>query len=94
MINYIVYKLDGKILRTGVCLKEDLAKMTTATETAIAGVANGITQKVVDGLVVDKTPQEIIDDNPPKPVIPHEQQPASITNEQYQNILKRLENLE
>jgi len=94
MSRFIIYNEAGNILRFGLCPEEAVEAQAGEGEFVMEGVANDITQKVVDGLIVDKTPQEIIDDNPPKPEIPYEQQRAFITNWQLQDILNRLEQLE
>ena len=51
-----------------------------------------ITQKIIDDKVVDKTPEEIEAEKPPK--VPKEKLMAFISNEQLQSILDRLETLE
>lgn len=79
-------------------------------EFIIEGIADDIRQKVVGNFgqyglkplgflkIVDKTPEEIIIKTPKKPgciqCILHEKQLANITNEQWQDVLNRLETLE
>jgi len=96
MKNYIVYETDtGKIVRTGQCTNTMFSAQAGVGEDVLEGTASDIIQKVVDGKVVDKTPEEIEAQKPPIPEpIPYKEQPASITNEQYQTLLGRLANLE
>jgi len=95
MKNYIVYDNKGEILRSGCCQDNVLLQQAQEGEFVIEGTANDIACKIVDGKVVDKTPEEIEAQKPPIPEpIPYEKQLASITNEQYQTILGRLANLE
>ena len=93
MKNYIVYNTIGKILRTGVC-GEDVRSQAGENEYAIEGTANDVTQKIVDGEIVDKTPAEIEADNPAPIPLSLEKQPAHITNGQWQEIQDRLRLLE
>jgi len=90
MKNFIIYNEEGAILRTGTCQDSTFNRQAHEGEFVIEGMANDVTQKVVGGKVVDKTPAEIEADNPAPPVIPIENQPARITNKQWQNILDRL----
>lgn len=94
MKNYIVYDNSGTILRTGCCSKGDFFLQVGDGEFVMEGIANDVTQKIVDGKVVDKTPEEIEADNPTPIPVPFEKQPANITNEQWQNILNRISELE
>lgn len=63
-------------------------------EFVMEGTANDTTQKIVNGKIVNKTPEEIERDNPAPPEIPKGKRHAQITNEQWQNVLNRLEKLE
>jgi len=102
MKRYIVYNSEGKILRTGGCPKDIFDKQAHKGEFIIEGIANDVTQKVnflldidsqpIDARVVNKTPEEIEADKPP--AIPFEHKPANITNEQWQDVLNRLDALE
>jgi len=93
MKNYVVYnKLTGEILRTGICSDESIELQALDKETVIEGIANDITQKIVDGIIIDKSPDEISKQKIKR--IPHEKQRANITNEQLQSILDRLTILE
>jgi len=105
MKRYTVYNATKEILRTGGCSDGDFFKQARNSEFVVEGIANDITQKVeFDGLdekgqpinprVVDKTPEEIEADNPTPPEISFEKLPAQITNEQWQDVLKRLDKLE
>lgn len=88
MKTFIVYDSDGRILRTGTCQDNDFAKQAKAKEFVMEGTANDVTQKIVDGRVMNRTAEEM-----PKPTFPA-QVPARITNEQWQDVLCRLRNLE
>lgn len=96
MKNFIVYTVQGQILRTGVCQNKTFHRQANEDqgELVMEGEADDALQKVVDGKIVDKTPGEIKTDDPPLPEIPVENQPARITNEQWQNVLDRLRALE
>lgn len=95
MKKFIIFDNAGKILRAGSCQDLDYKKQAQEGESILEGTANDITQKIVDGTVVDKTPEEIEADKPPEPeLIPFEQRQANIINEQYQSILDRLVALE
>ena len=105
MKRFVVYNNAGKILRTGGCPDNVFFRQTREGEFVMEGVANGITQKVeFDGLdnkgqpinprIVNKTSAEIQADNPPPPVIPFEKRLTHINNEQWQDILDRLDKLE
>jgi len=95
MKSYIIYDESGRILRTGVCPEDVFDKQTEVDEFIVEGSADDITQKIVDGKIVDKTPEEIEAEKPPEPTpVPIEQQRANITNGQLQDILTRLDKLE
>jgi hypothetical protein len=82
--NFIVYDATGQILRTGRCSREDLEAQAQLGEYILEGIANDLMQKIVDGKVVNKTPEEIAASGPP--VVPLEKLPASITMEQWQTL--------
>lgn len=92
MKNYIVYNTVGKILRVGVCSDQDLSLQKQKNEFVIEGIANDITQKIIDGEIIEKTLQEI-DLEKPIP-IPFDDKIINVTNKQYQNLLDRLNTLE
>jgi hypothetical protein len=94
MMNYIVHNADGKILSTGSCSARDFGKQAGPGEFVMEGIADDRTQKIVGDKIVSKTPEEIAEDNPPVPDVPFEKQPAYITNEQWQELLERLDRLE
>ena len=108
MRNFTVYDKEGKILRTGRCRNVDFLRQAHEGEFIIRDVANAATQKVefddfdengqpIDPRIVDKTPEEIERDNPPLPEVvelPKGKRLASVTNEQWQNVLKRLDKLD
>lgn len=91
---FIVYNVvTGKILRTGTCPDVDFELQAQApNERIFEGKANDITQKIINEKVVDKTFEEIEVEKPPE--VPVEQQEANITNDQWQDIINRLELLE
>lgn len=99
MKNFIVYNGQGKILRVGCCQDNTFYLQAKDDEFVIEGKADAATQKVINvgvkGKVVDKTPVEIEAEKPTlrAPVSP-EQQPAYITNEQWQDVLRRLDDLD
>lgn len=105
MFHFIVYdKTTGKIVSSGDCSSQKDIKLQGTD--VMEGKADAISQKIINlgqyGIkpvgflrVVNKTPEEIGAENPPKPKpIPIEKQPAHITNEQWQDVLDRLKKLE
>lgn len=58
-MNYIVYNSNGDILRIGNCKEIDLPNQARQGEYVLEGVANPVTQKVINGEVVDKSQDEI-----------------------------------
>lgn len=91
-MDYIVYNQDGKIMRTGVCNKDVLhLQAVNDDELTMEGTANDVIQKIINGKIVNKTPEEIEADNP---TVPFEERPAFITNKQLQNVLDRISVLE
>jgi len=94
MKKFVVYNQEGEILRTGYCAGEDFFRQAQDGEFVMEGIANDVIQKIVDGNIVDKTPEEIKRENPSPPEIPESQRPAYITNEQWQDVLNRLKVLE
>lgn len=102
MKHFIIYNLEGKILRTGNCQDEMLTSQAGENEFVAEGpkdsLISDITQKIVnirgEDVIVDKTLEEIERDNPSMPFIPVTQRHADITNEQWQIILDRLDKLE
>lgn len=91
---YIIYDKNGKIIRAGSCPDSMFLLQVHNDEFIMEGTADNITQKIVDGKIVNKTSEEIKADNPPLPEIPKSKRPIMITNEQYQSILDRLNKLE
>ncbi len=95
MKHFIVYNSEGNILRRGQCSNKDFSIQAQNGESILEGFANDRIQKIVDGKVVDKTPEEIEADKPPVPEpIPFEDQQARVTNKQWQNVTDRLNVLE
>jgi len=91
-MNYIIYDKTGKILRTVQCSPALSKIQPKEGEFIMEGTANDVTQKIVNGKVIDKAPEEI--EVPPEPRLLKEKQPANITNKQWQSVLHRLEALE
>lgn len=96
MKNFIVHNKQGKILRTGSCQEKDfkLQGACYADEFVMEGIANDMTQKIVNGQIINKTPEEIRTNKPPEPApVPLEKRPARITNEQWKDVLDQLDKL-
>lgn len=56
MKNYIIYNSDGDILRVGICSNDnDFSLQAGEGEFILEGTANDVTQKIVDGQIVNKT---------------------------------------
>lgn len=88
---FIIYNKNGVILRTGSAPANMFSIQRHGDELIMEGTANDVTQKIVGGQVVDKTPEEL----EAKPLkIPEKDMPATITKEQWQDVLKRLATLE
>ena len=105
MKKFTIYDSEGKILRSGFCTTTSFKKKAGNGEFIFEGIGNDVTQKIefdgfddngqpIDPRVVDKTPEEKEENSLPKKVKSAEQQPASITNKQWQDVLKRLDDLE
>lgn len=81
MKNFIVRDIEtGEVIRHGRASDIDLQA--------------GSGEVVTEGIVADETPEEIEADNPKPPKIPFEKQPAYIINEQWQDVLNRINILE
>lgn len=104
-MNYIVYNITGKILRTVQCSPASSILQAKDGEFIAEGMANDVTQKIefngldekgqpVNPRVIDKTPQEIETDNPLIPEISKSKRPVIITNGQWDDIMARIESLE
>jgi len=92
---FIIYNEEGKILRKIGGPLSQMSAQIGENEFMLEGdAANDITQKIVDGKIVNKTPEEILTDNPLPIEIPYEDRQASFTNKQLQDILGRLSKLE
>jgi len=52
--SFVVYNAQGEILRTGACQDADLSAQAGSGELVLEGVADDLTQMVVDGAVADK----------------------------------------
>lgn len=97
MKNFIVYNLQGKILRTGCCQTIDLKAQANmdADEFVMLGEGDATLQRVVAGKLVDKPTAQLEAEKAIKPPpIPEADQPAAVTNAQWQNVLNRLKKLE
>lgn len=99
MRNFIVYNSKGEILRTGLSQDIDFYVQAQDGEFVMEGQADSLTQKVIinhnlAGIVVNKTVEELEKDKPaPTPEMPRGKRPAHITNEQWQDVLRRLDKL-
>ena len=106
-MRYAIYNKEGEIIRIVGCPPEYAESQVKDDEGIIEAPrdVNDVTQKIeFDGFdekgqpinprVVNKTPAEIEADNPAPIPLSLEKQPAHITNEQWQGILNRLDNLE
>lgn len=96
MKDFIVYNSQEEILRTGLCQDIDFfIQATKEGEFVMEGMADSVTQKITNvgiaGKVVNKTTQKIEEEKlPESPEILESQRPATITNEQWQDVLNRL----
>ena len=59
MKNFIIYNVDGNILRTGRCLSVDFDKQLKDGEFITEGIADPEVQKVTNGVVVVKSDSEL-----------------------------------
>ena len=58
MINFIIYSINGKIVRVGSCQNEFLLQQVlNPDELVLSGTANYLTQYVVDGVVTERPTQ-------------------------------------
>lgn len=107
MIPYAVYNQNGEILRSGICMKDTFdSKARNKDEQVMRGnVKNALVEKIefygIDRngdpipFIIEKTLEEIKLDKPPsKVVISYDDQRASITNREYQQLLDRITALE
>jgi len=94
MKRYIVHNPKGKILRGGTCPDEMFKEQAGPGEFVLEGIANDVTQKIVNDKVVNKTLYEIEQDNPTQPEVSPGKRPSNMTNEQWQDVLNRLSKLE
>ena len=58
MKNFIIYDKEGTIKRIGVCPDNQVKIQPQENEFVIEGISDGISQKIVDGKIVDKTEVE------------------------------------
>ena len=56
MKQFVVYNANGKILRTGTCIDSDFLAQAQDGESVIQGLANDITQCIIDGEIRDAEP--------------------------------------
>ena len=61
MKNYVVYDLEGKILRTGTCPDDMIEIQAGENEMVMEGVVDDTKHRIKDGKIVEhkKTPEEI-----------------------------------
>ena len=93
MKNFIIFHIStGKIIRWGSCVDKDLIfQIQSLNETSLVTKelkASYSNYKITNNKIVEKPPTEISEP------VPDEQQPTSITNEQWQDVLTRLVQLE
>ncbi|MBA7608068.1 hypothetical protein ES703_15243 [subsurface metagenome] len=93
-MKYIIYNKLGKILRVVQCPSTEKKSQVHKDEFVMEGQADDITQKIVNGKIVDKTPEEVKADNPSPSEVPESERPARITNKQWQDVQDRLTRLE
>lgn len=93
-MDYIIYDKKGKILRVTTCSPAMSKIQAKEDEFMMEGTADDATQKVANGKIVDKTPEEIEADNPVIPELDVEDQPILITRGQWRSIMNRIEELE
>ena len=98
MSNYIIHGSDGKILRTGQCPETMVHIQAGPGESVLRGRANDMTDNVAGvgqfRWIRKKTPDEVVTDNPPPPVIADEDKPATMTKKEVALLMKRVEDLE
>ena len=94
-VDFCLYDDNGKIIKTGHCPKECIPSIEKYGYMLLIGFANQKTQKIINDVIVDKTPEEIEADKPLKAIpISFEEQRVDITNGQWQEVLDRLRRLE
>lgn len=87
MKNYILYDENGMILKTGQCTHATFKQREEAGEYILEGIANDLEYEIKDGKVVrKKSPVKL----PPVKYF----QPAIISQEAWEDLLKRIEKLE
>jgi len=98
MVKYVEYVDDGTIIKFGVCSEKTFNEMGKSKNVlSVSVLSNDLDRnyRIINGKIKSKTPEEIEASKPPILLpTPLEKQPAMITNEQYQNLLKRLDSLE
>jgi len=62
MKNFIVYNSIGEILRTGICPDEMVDIQAQTGESVMEGIANDVTQYILDGIVIDKSAMSLSTD--------------------------------
>lgn len=61
MIDYIIYDDSGQILRTGKCPQSMLNAQCGENENIIQGIAQDDKHQIIDGLIVDKDVDNVVD---------------------------------
>jgi len=96
-MNYLIYNKKGKILRTVQCPPTMRDKQVRKGEFIMEGTADDVAQKVVGRgklrRVVDKTSEEIRAEEP-SPEISFDERIANINNQQWRDVLNRIQVLE
>lgn len=89
-IPFLVHDASGRILRTGYCSLRDLRTQAQVGEVVLEAEANDHLQKVVNGRIRDKTPEEITQRQEPPP----EKQRAFISQEDWELFQSRFHALD
>lgn len=94
MKKYLIYDNTGEIVRIKTQSHGAFRGTLEQGQFIIEGSANPLTEKVVNGKIVPKTAQEIAAIPAPKPIPPREKRRAWISQESWDDIIKRIEALE
>ncbi|HDZ39040.1 MAG TPA: hypothetical protein ENH62_12255 [Marinobacter sp.] len=91
-MKYIIHNIAGKILRTGSAPESMVDAQAGPGEHVLPGTADDVQQKIVDGVVVDKTAKEKAAEKRPK--ILDKDKAANITKGQLAELISRIHDLE
>ncbi len=83
MKNYIVYNLEGKILRTGSCPDDMMEIQAHENEFVMEGIADDVKHRIKDGEIIEhiKTQEEIEEENQKKIALEEEMKIQKKMNE-------------